>query len=37
MNDIGAAAAQIGVTIGVGLMLDPLIVRTFVLPSWWRC
>lgn len=36
--------AQIGVTIGVGLMLDTLIVRTFVLPSlvallgrwfWW--
>ena len=36
--------AQIGVTVGVGLMLDTLIVRTFVLPSlvallgrwfWW--
>jgi RND superfamily putative drug exporter len=36
--------AQIGVTIGVGLMIDTLIVRTFVLPSlvallgrwfWW--
>lgn len=36
--------AQIGVTIGVGLILDTLIVRTFVLPSlvallgrwfWW--
>ena len=36
--------AQIGVTIGVGLMLDTLIVRTFVLPTmvallgrwfWW--
>jgi RND superfamily putative drug exporter len=36
--------AQIGVTIGVGLMLDTLMVRTFVLPSlvallgrwfWW--
>ncbi|MFI5509598.1 RND family transporter [Mycobacterium sp. NPDC051804] len=36
--------AQIGVTIGVGLMLDTLVVRTFVLPSvvaligrwfWW--
>jgi RND superfamily putative drug exporter len=36
--------AQMGVTIGVGLMLDTLIVRTFVLPSlvallgrwfWW--
>ncbi len=38
------SVAQIGVTIGVGLMLDTLIVRTFVLPSliallgrwfWW--
>ena len=36
--------AQVGVTIGVGLMLDTLVVRTFVLPSlvallgrwfWW--
>ena len=36
--------AQIGTTIGVGLLLDTLIVRTFVLPSliallgrwfWW--
>ena len=36
--------AQIGATIGVGLLLDTLIVRTFVLPSvitllgrwfWW--
>jgi RND superfamily putative drug exporter len=36
--------AQVGITIGVGLMLDTLIVRTFVLPSviallgrwfWW--
>jgi RND superfamily putative drug exporter len=36
--------AQIGVTIGVGLMLDTLVVRTFVLPAlvallgrwfWW--
>jgi putative drug exporter of the RND superfamily len=25
--------AQIGVTIGVGLMIDTLVVRTFVLPS----
>jgi RND superfamily putative drug exporter len=38
------SVAQIGVTIGVGLLLDTLIVRTFVLPSlvallgrwfWW--
>jgi RND superfamily putative drug exporter len=36
--------AQVGTTIGVGLLLDTLIVRTFVLPSliallgrwfWW--
>ena len=38
------SVAQIGVTIGVGLLLDTLVVRTFVLPSivallgrwfWW--
>jgi putative drug exporter of the RND superfamily len=38
------SVAQIGVTVGVGLLLDTLIVRTFVLPSlvallgrwfWW--
>jgi RND superfamily putative drug exporter len=38
------SVAQIGVTIGVGLLLDTLIVRTFILPSlvallgrwfWW--
>ena len=27
------SVAQIGVTIGVGLLLDTLVVRTFVLPS----
>jgi RND superfamily putative drug exporter len=38
------SVAQIGTTIGVGLLLDTLVVRTFVLPSliallgrwfWW--
>jgi RND superfamily putative drug exporter len=38
------SVAQIGVTIGVGLLLDTLVVRTFILPSivallgrwfWW--